>query len=161
MVVDKDVNFCPCCGSRLVEETDEIRAEIERQEEEGAQYFGEGQYVEKRVMKSKTAGIIGYALGLLGVVIAYFKGDPEDPLVKFHINQSIVIHAAMLVLLALPLPILSGVLRAAFTACGYQQIKIHQVKAYELRAAECSAVLMRLCVLEPRSVPRFLCVYTF
>ena len=31
---------------------------------------------------------------------------PEDPLVKFHINQSIVIHAAMLVLLALPLPIL-------------------------------------------------------
>ena len=106
MVVDKDVNFCPCCGSRLVEETDEIRAEIERQEQEGAQYFGEGQYVEKRVMKSKTAGIIGYALGLLGVVIAYFKGDPEDPLVKFHINQSIVIRAAMLVLLALPLPIL-------------------------------------------------------
>ena len=105
MIVNKNVNFCPCCGSKLVEETDEIREEIRQIEETAPAYhdtYG-GPCAENHEMKSETIAQIAY-LWIPGIVFALFKRDLDDSLVKFHINQSIVINVVTMILLMLPLP---------------------------------------------------------
>ena len=41
-------------------------------------------------MKTKTALLLTYFLGIIGWLIAYFKGDKNDPQLKFHLNQTLV-----------------------------------------------------------------------
>ena len=106
MIVNKNVNFCPCCGSKLVEETDEIREEMRQIEEMTPAYcdtYDAESYAGKRKMKSQTIAWISY-LGILGIIFAFIKKDPDDELVKFHINQSIVLNAITYISLLLPIP---------------------------------------------------------
>ncbi|MCR4903036.1 MAG: hypothetical protein K6A23_09265 [Butyrivibrio sp.] len=41
-------------------------------------------------MSPKTAGIVAY-ITLIGLIVAALAGDKNDPYVKFHLNQALVI----------------------------------------------------------------------
>ena len=103
IVINKKANYCPYCGSKLVEETEEIREEIKKLEAISENGSGVQLYTEKQKMKNSTAALISY-LGLIGIGIILLKGEYEDSLVKFHLNQSIVLNAALIILSILPLP---------------------------------------------------------
>ena len=102
IVINKKANYCPYCGSKLAEETDEIREET-RKLEVASEYSDPHLYTEKQKMKNSTAALISY-FGLIGIGIILLRGEYEDSLVKFHLNQSIVLNAALIILSILPLP---------------------------------------------------------
>ena len=49
-------------------------------------------------MKTKTALIIAYLLGPIGWLIAWFTGDRNDPLLRFHMNQLLVLQIINIIL---------------------------------------------------------------
>ena len=49
-------------------------------------------------MKTKTALIIAYLLGPIGWLIAWFTGDRNDPLLRFHMNQLLVLQILNIIL---------------------------------------------------------------
>ena len=62
-------------------------------------YDQDGTYVQDASkMKTKTALIIAYLLSIIGWLIAWFAGDRKDPLLRFHLNQLLVLDVINLLL---------------------------------------------------------------
>ena len=100
-IIDKNVSFCPYCGSRLVEEPEGLRERINLAATDGYDIID--QHEEKHKMEGRKAAAIAY-LGWLGFFIAILQGDLEDALLKFHINQDSTVNVAGIILLLLPIP---------------------------------------------------------
>ena len=102
IVINKKANYCPYCGNKLIEETDEIREEIKKLQA-ASEYEVADQHTEKTEMKNSTAAFVSY-LTVVGIGIIFLKVNYDDSLVKFHLNQSIVLNAILLISMFLPLP---------------------------------------------------------
>ncbi|MBQ9644371.1 MAG: zinc-ribbon domain-containing protein [Lachnospiraceae bacterium] len=86
------------------QQNNEIQQEVYTQQQDYTQqnayvYDEDGTYVQDASkMKTKTALIVAYLLGIIGWLIAWFAGDRKDPLLRFHLNQLLVLDVINLLL---------------------------------------------------------------
>lgn len=89
--VNDDAQFCPGCGAKIPEGTEEKKQSYDGQQEQytyqsagGPEYFHS-----EDVRQNKAMGVLSY-IGIL-VLIPLLAGNKQSEYVRFHLNQGAVL----------------------------------------------------------------------